>query len=156
MSKGFVNDSNKYVACAGPAVPGKQYVGTKITPLVSTGEEKWVTVNGNFDKYETSEVIFTAPEDGLYLMMVSLYNAWAPITDGGYAKAWFGVEGCGPLWAHTTAFMIAGKFSFDVSVIPLAKGTPVWSAFAHDPGKANIETTYRPYYYIAKLEEELV
>lgn len=156
MSKGLINNENKYVSCAGPAVPGTQYVGTKITPLVSTGEEKWVTVKGNFDAYETSELIFTAPEDGLYLMMLALYNAWVPITGDGYAVAWFGTEGCSPLWTHTTSHMISGKFNFDTAVVPLAKGTPVWAAFKHNAGKADSETTYRPYYYIAKLEEELV
>jgi len=154
MSFGVMKES-EYVGAAGPAVPGTQYVGTKLTPLVSTGQEKWHTVNGNFPAFDDS-VAWEVPEDGLYYIYVCNYKAWANLVSGGTSYAVVGGFGVWLIDAWLEGDTPTGHFAVGSVVLPLAKGEHIDLYFHNDAGVTDVETTYRPYYYIAKLEEELV
>lgn len=155
MSFGIAQD-DKYVAAAGPAVPGKQYVGTKITPLVSTGEERWHTVQpGSYEAYTYYDT-FVIPEDGLYYLFGSMYRAWALNKTDGAGYVGIDVAGITIIDAELKPNVAPGACVMDAVVVPFEKGTGLNLRFQCNAGTTDNEFTYRPYFYIAKIEEELV
>lgn len=156
MSMGMTAD-NKYNTYAGNTGKGKRgfVSGVESTVWASDMSTKyWIPVSGTFTEKRVSQEI-TIPEDGLYLLSITVYTAWASASS--QAEAGFA---CLPNVLNAAYSVLnpqgagfPGQMAHNTVIMPFKKGTVLtfWGSVA--AGSVTTDTAYRFSASVKKLKE---
>ena len=154
MSAGFI-ENGQYTGVAGNSKLGTELNVTEPGTNWQTNESIWRNIAAGSFADQDVLVNYTIPEDGLYKLYHCGYVAWSAILSGGRFEIAINCKNVSLTYSGTADTPVPGFMQIDTTTVPLKKGSVLTCHMKIYAGTAQLDTAYRSFFKVTKLEEEL-